>query len=410
MLIFFFWLLWTTKEILVFLSMGPDSYTMFRVSIFFGPFLLAASLIPWMQRGGKIVLPHGSVSLLLYLLWSGVSLIWTNSDTVLGTIGVYLGMLCEVGAIAVMLSARSFQTVFGGAMAGLLAGAVVNLAFVIAMLDPSGGARSAEGVLLHPEIFATRMVFGAIAAVYLSRTSDARGVMLGVAALLVGGVVVTGSKTAMVAVGGLIAAFGMRMPDMRLRTRLLCLLGAGLACLIAFPTIAAYLDEYRHSESLGTLTGRLPLWEGVWGAIRERPALGYGFGSSFRANSGEAPFQPIHAHNEVLQQWYTLGAVGLALAVAIYVQLYRHCSRLAQEYRFAALALLLFAVIRGIADPEAVGLVLPAPLIIMFAYAPGQQFAAYRAAARRELTRAIAAPMREAVRRRRVSTRRAERA
>src|SRR5579871_879763 len=80
-----------------------------------------------------------------------------------------------------------------------------------------------------------------------------------------------------------------------------------------------------------TLTGRIPLWNAVLDSIREKPWLGYGYGSFWRLPGGEAQtviarvhwFAP-HAHNGFLDLCLDVGLVGLALfACGLFVAYWR---------------------------------------------------------------------------------------
>ncbi len=67
-----------------------------------------------------------------------------------------------------------------------------------------------------------------------------------------------------------------------------------------------------------TLSGRTILWDTLWQFIREKPWLGYGYGSFFSGESREATllwqihdWSPVHSHNGYIQLWLNLGLIGL---------------------------------------------------------------------------------------------------
>jgi len=72
-----------------------------------------------------------------------------------------------------------------------------------------------------------------------------------------------------------------------------------------------------------TLTGRVPLWEIVWGYIQDRPLLGYGYGGFWLEETYglavSALFGGIvtHAHNGYLELWLDLGLVGFGLGLLL---------------------------------------------------------------------------------------------
>jgi exopolysaccharide production protein ExoQ len=76
-----------------------------------------------------------------------------------------------------------------------------------------------------------------------------------------------------------------------------------------------------------TLTGRLPLWNSLGPAIRERLFFGYGFGEAFWKNEVYYlpiwelnTWQPVFAHNGYIEALMDNGIVGLALWIIFLVQ------------------------------------------------------------------------------------------
>jgi len=83
--------------------------------------------------------------------------------------------------------------------------------------------------------------------------------------------------------------------------------------------LASILEIYGKDPNL---TGRTEIWAAVAGAIRERPALGYGLGGPLNVNSPSAVtlelwrsigFEAAHAHNGVLDLVGQVGLIGLAI-------------------------------------------------------------------------------------------------
>jgi exopolysaccharide production protein ExoQ len=82
---------------------------------------------------------------------------------------------------------------------------------------------------------------------------------------------------------------------------------------------------------------------------------------------GADQFEAAHAHNELIQQFYAYGLVGVGLFTAIYGSLYRHIRRLtAGPFRTFCIAFLLFVLVRGFADTERFDLSLPLWAIVIF--------------------------------------------
>jgi predicted benzoate:H+ symporter BenE len=71
-------------------------------------------------------------------------------------------------------------------------------------------------------------------------------------------------------------------------------------------------------------------------------------------------FEARHAENEVLQQFFTYGLAGVAMLAGIYGTLYRSIRSLPRcSARTVLSGLLLFILIRGLAEAEPFDLLLP---------------------------------------------------
>jgi len=127
--------------------------------------------------------------------------------------------------------------------------------------------------------------------------------------------------------------------------------------------IAAYYEVYTNAGNQAeTLTGRIGIWSLILDRALERPWLGHGFNSISKVIPPFGPdqFEAWHAHNELLQQFYTYGVVGIVLLFGLYGSFYREARRLARpEHRTLFLGLILFIVIRGFGDTERFDLSFP---------------------------------------------------
>ena len=75
---------------------------------------------------------------------------------------------------------------------------------------------------------------------------------------------------------------------------------------------------------------------------------------------GSDQFETWHAHNELLQQFYAYGVVGVVLLIGIYGSFYRQIRRVSRpELKTLFLGLIVFIVIRGLGDTERFDLSMP---------------------------------------------------
>ncbi len=153
---------------------------------------------------------------------------------------------------------------------------------------------------------------------------------------------------------------------------------AALTLILAFSGLmSSYFDVYTNAGSQAqTLTGRTAIWIYCLSAGLEKPWLGNGIDSMWKVAPPFGPelFEARHAENELLQQFYAYGLVGIIMLVGIYGALYISIRRLPQCATRAVLSsLLLFALIRGLAEAEPFDLLLPLWAVVMIGVYVGWQ-------------------------------------
>ena len=155
-----------------------------------------------------------------------------------------------------------------------------------------------------------------------------------------------------------------------------------VACGVTFVfsgLIESYLDEYTATGNQAeSLTGRTAIWAWALDASVQHPWIGNGFDAMWKVAPpfGGEMFEARHAENELLQQFFAFGAIGIVLAVGIYGSLYIHARRsLAPTHRHVLIALILFVLVRGLAEAEPFDLLLPLWLIISLCVLVQSQYA-----------------------------------
>src|SRR6202021_388902 len=105
-----------------------------------------------------------------------------------------------------------------------------------------------------------------------------------------------------------------------------------------------YLDTYTESTDPSTLTGRTIIWATTYEFALKKPLFGYGFYPYPFIIPPFGLFEATHAHNELLQQFFALGAIGVILVVGIYWTFYRQIRRApSSDLKTLAATLLIFA-------------------------------------------------------------------
>lgn len=191
----------------------------------------------------------------------------------------------------------------------------------------------------------------------------------GMAAVLLGVTLLRSlSKTTIVAF--LVAEGFLLMRDklMSRRTKLMVLSSTALIGLVFSGLLTSYFDLYANTgNSPETLTGRLAIWSVMLEEGVNQPWIGHGFYSIWKVIPPFGEFEARHAHNEIIQQFYLYGVAGLFMMVGLYVSFYGHVRRNATgSVRTFHVALLLFVLIRGIADTEIVDFSFPLWALLMF--------------------------------------------
>ena len=151
------------------------------------------------------------------------------------------------------------------------------------------------------------------------------------------------------------------------KTALFC---AALVLLLAFGGLfESYYNVYLSAGNQATtLTGRTGIWIYSLNAGIEKPWIGNGIDSMWKVAPPFGPelFEARHAENELLQQFFAYGIVGIVMLVGIYGSHYRAIRNLPRgSTRTVLIGLLLFIIIRGLAEAEPFDLLLPLWSIIL---------------------------------------------
>lgn len=176
------------------------------------------------------------------------------------------------------------------------------------------------------------------------------------------------SKTTLVA---FVVSQGLLLIDNSMSRKMKVLLVvAALSVVIAFwGLFDAYYSVYTsESNQAESLTGRTAIWALSLSAALERPWTGNGIDAMWKVFPpfGNDLFEPRHAENEVLQQFFSYGVVGIVMLAGLYGSLHRRIRGMQKgPSRTILLSMLLFVVIRGLAEAEPIDLLLPLWMITL---------------------------------------------
>jgi exopolysaccharide production protein ExoQ len=314
---------------------------------------------------------------LLFLAFSCCSLMWSSTVSLGVSIAYWCGLAADIATVVLLFRAESVTVISVRILKGFVWGACLG-AVVAWILPAQSDLRLGDEELLGPNNIGYICALALFFAQYLMRKKNGNW---GLAALLLGVTLLRClSKTTVVAFLAGEAFLLIKDKSMKRRTKIYLTLSAMLV-VAAFSTLlvsyfAIYTNLGNQSE---TLSGRFGIWAYILAEAIQQPWMGHGFNSVWKVIPpfGSDQFEAAHAHNEILQQFYTYGAVGVVIFCGIYGSIYRHIRQLADgTSRTFFLALLILVLVRGIADTERFDLSLPLWVIVMISLQIEQEISA----------------------------------
>lgn len=303
---------------------------------------------------------------LLFLGFSGCSLLWSSTASLPTSVAYWCAMATDVAIVALLLQAGSLTGVTTSLMKGYVWGACF-VAIIAWIMPAQSDLRLGDEELLGPNQIGYLCGFAYFFAQFLMRERKTR---LAVQALLLAVTLLRSlSKTTIVAFLVGQGFLLVRDKSISRRSKILAVLIATAAIAVSWSLLTSYFDTYITSGNQSeTLTGRLGIWTYVLLEAVQQPWIGHGFDSVWKVIPPFAPdqFEAAHAHNELIQQFYAYGLVGVCMFAGIYLSLFRHIRQLAAgPLRSFFTAFLLFVLVRGVADTERFDLSLPLWAIVM---------------------------------------------
>jgi exopolysaccharide production protein ExoQ len=316
---------------------------------------------------------------LLFLGFSGASLLWTVAVSLPAAAAFWCALCADVGIVVLLLRAGDIQEVSTGLMKGYVWGACC-VAFLAWCFPAQTDLRLGIEDLLGANQIGYACGFAIFIAQYLILTREKESRWKVCAVFLAITMLRSLSKTTIVACLAGEAFLLIWGRAFSRRAKIMVLVITLVVIAAGWGLIEAYAEVYATAGNQAeTLSGRLGIWVIMLGEAVEKPWFGHGFHSVWKVLPPYGPdqFEIRHAHNEVLQQFYAYGVAGVLMLIALYSSFYRHVKRMDKSpVRSLLLALLLFVLVRGLADTEAFDLSLPLWAIVLFSpmLAQGSRF------------------------------------
>jgi exopolysaccharide production protein ExoQ len=294
--------------------------------------------------------------------FSLLSLFWSEAP-IQAAAGYWLSWAADVAAVWFLLRDGDPEVKGAAIMKGFIWGACV-VAIIAWIIPAAEDLRLGDLDFLHPNVLGFVLSIATLLAIHLAHENTLwRWPALFLACTLLR----TISKSSIFA---FLIAFGVYLlRDSSLSRKVKIRIGivAGLFLASLSGLLEAYFTKYAASTDPETLTGRTLIWAISFEYALKAPTLGYGFYSYRFIIPRFGTFEAQQAHNELLQQFFSFGAVGVILTIGLYWTFFRQVRRApASHFKILAGTILLFALVRGLTDAQIYDLSFPLWLLTMF--------------------------------------------
>lgn len=305
----------------------------------------------------------------IYLGVSCCSLAWSDTASLPASVAYWVGFFIDTAIVMLLLRSDSTLRVSHSLMRGFIWSACC-LALVAWIMPTQSDLRLGDAQFFNTNEIGNLCAFAIFFAQYLVRRKDGRWR----AALCLLALTLFRSLSKATLAAFLVSESVLIILDRSMGRKTKMLLAISVAALIfAFwGLFENYYDIYTTTGNQAeTLTGRTGIWLYVVNAVSDHPWtlwIGHGFDSWWKVVPpfGGDQFEARHAENEVLQQFYAYGVLGVTVLVGVYGSLYRQIRGVSLDsVRILFCSFLLFILIRGLAEASPFDLLLPLWAVVM---------------------------------------------
>jgi exopolysaccharide production protein ExoQ len=300
-----------------------------------------------------------------FLAFALISLVWSSTASLTASLVYWFGIAADVAMVILLLRAAPAIDVASSLAKGFI-WSTCFLSIIAWIMPLQPDLRLGNKDFFNTNQIAELCAFAIFLTQYLMRRKD--GHWRVATALLAITLLRSLSKATLAAF--LISQSFLLIMDrsMSRRTKIVLSVAAAATVLFFWGLIESYYDIYTNAGNQAeTLTGRLGIWAYLLNAAFEKPWIGHGFNSIWKVVPVFGDFEARHAENDLLQQFYAYGVVGIMLLTGLYMSLYRQLRRLSNKpVRMVFLSLLLFILVRGLAEAEPFDPLLPLWAIALF--------------------------------------------
>ena len=333
-------------------------------------FLVCFDSVGSVVKSAKPILPLTAVRwVLAYLAISALSLIWSETASLTNSMAYWFGLAIDAASVALLLRTGSGTSEVSSIMKGFIWSSCF-LALVAWIMPVQPDLRLGDEQFFNTNEIGNLCAVSIFFAQFLTRRN--REPLRLAKFLLLLTLVRSLSKSTLLAF--LAAQCVLLVLDRSMsRKSKIALLGCAFTLILVFwGLFEAYYDVYTTAGNQAeTLTGRTAIWLYVLNAAFDHPWtlwIGHGFDSWWRVVPpfGNELFEARHAENEMLQQFYAYGVMGLVLLAGIYGGLAWQLRKLTRSpVKILLICMMVFIVVRGIAVADSFDLLLPMWAIVM---------------------------------------------
>ncbi len=301
-----------------------------------------------------------------FLAFSCSSLLWSATVSRAASFSYWCAMGCDVAIVVLLLRARGVDEAARSLLRGFIVSTCV-LACMAWMMPAAEDLRLGDADYFNTNQIGNLCAMAVLMAQFLGARRDGNW-KLPIFFLTVT-LLRSLSKATIIA---FIVAEGILLfcdRSMARRAKASIALAAVLLVAAYWGLMLAYFDDYTTTGNQAeSLTGRTAIWAYTLDASLERPWMGNGMDAMWKVFPpfGRDKFEARHAENELLQQFFAYGAAGVVMLAGLYGSLWRRILKLPRRPDRAVLgAILLFVIIRGLAEAEPFDLLLPLWMITL---------------------------------------------
>jgi exopolysaccharide production protein ExoQ len=305
---------------------------------------------------------------LVFLALSCCSLAWSETASVTDSTAYWFGLLADVAIVVLLLRSDSTTSVSHSLIKGFI-WSTCCLALVAWIMPVQSDLRLGDEQFFNTNQIGNLCAFAVLLAQYLMRLRDGKWKV--VIFFLVVTLFRSLSKTTIIAF--LVSESYLIIVDRAIskKTKILLMASSALLILAFWGLFEAYYDIYTTAGNQAeTLTGRTAIWLYVLNAVFDHSWnlwIGHGFDSWWKVVPpfGDQ-FEARHAENELLQQFYAYGVIGICMLIGVYGSLWRQVRLLPRSsLKIMFFSILLYIVVRGIAVAEPFDLLLPLWAVVL---------------------------------------------